>query len=115
MTPADQEFTHDPANGQHGDCMRACIASLLDLPIAAVPHFAQLAAEGKGEFWPDVTEFCRQYGYSFVILRGEYVWSEDPVFHIIAGASPRMAVVFRRLRIVPSVPAIGSELMYSAA
>ncbi|MNN41800.1 hypothetical protein D3C81_1559400 [compost metagenome] len=33
---------------------------------------------------------------------------------VLTWASPRMAVVFRRLRMVPSVPAIGIELMYSA-
>jgi hypothetical protein len=39
MTPVDQSLAHDPANGVWGDCMRACIASLLDLPIERVPHF----------------------------------------------------------------------------
>lgn len=39
MTPVDQSILHDPENGQYGDCMRACVASLLDLPIERVPHF----------------------------------------------------------------------------
>ena len=33
MRPVDQEFTHRPEVGQHGDCQRAVIASLLELPI----------------------------------------------------------------------------------
>lgn len=89
MIPVDQQFVHDPENGQHGDCMRACIASLLELPIADVPHFAQIDAEGKGDFWFAVTAFCRSKGYAFVTMRGRFVWSEDPIYHVIAGPSPR--------------------------
>lgn len=89
MKPVDQQFVHDPANGQHGDCMRACIASLLELPIADVPHFAQLDADGKGDFWFAVTAFCRSHGFAFVTVRGQFVWAEDAIYHIIAGPSPR--------------------------
>lgn len=40
MTPVDAQFKHhDPDAGVHGDCLRACIASLLDLRVEAVPHF----------------------------------------------------------------------------
>ena len=41
MKPVDQEFVHRPDIGQHGDCQRAVIASLLELPITEVPHFLQ--------------------------------------------------------------------------
>lgn len=94
MTPVSQEFMHDPANGLHGDCMRACLASLFDLPIADVPHFAQIAADGKGDFWDGITSFCRARGFSFVIVKGEFVWAEDNVYHIISGPSPRAAGVY---------------------
>ena len=40
MIPVDQEYMHDPETASVGDCFRACIASVLELPIAAVPHFA---------------------------------------------------------------------------
>lgn len=40
MTPVDQEFLHDPASGSYGDCQRACIASILNLPLSEVPNFA---------------------------------------------------------------------------
>lgn len=39
MTPVDCEFEHDPPR-QNGDCLRACVASLLDLPLSEVPHFS---------------------------------------------------------------------------
>lgn len=32
---------HDPENGTWGDCSRACLASLLNLKIDQVPHFAE--------------------------------------------------------------------------
>lgn len=90
MMPVDQEFVHDPTNNQHGDCMRACIASLLDLPREAVPNFAQLDADGEGNFWLLLAEFCRQHGYSFVTIQGRFVWAEDVIYHVISGPSPRI-------------------------
>ena len=44
MTPVDQEFLHDPEAGSVGDCFRACVASVLEVPTAAVPHFALLGS-----------------------------------------------------------------------
>lgn len=41
MTPVKQLYRHDPDQGVQGDCLRAAIASMLDLPAADVPHFAQ--------------------------------------------------------------------------
>ncbi len=40
MTPALCRVEHDPENGKYGDCVRACIASVLDIadPLD-VPHF----------------------------------------------------------------------------
>jgi len=41
MTPVDQRvLDHDPARGRFGDCLRACVASVLELPYEAVPQFA---------------------------------------------------------------------------
>ena len=34
-----QEFRHNPENGEHGDCMRAVIASMLGLEMSEVPNF----------------------------------------------------------------------------
>jgi hypothetical protein len=36
MTPVDQEFLKE--RGEPGDCWRACIATILGLPLAEVPH-----------------------------------------------------------------------------
>ena len=39
MIPVMQKNRHDPTNGIYGDCHRAAIASLLEIPIEDVPHF----------------------------------------------------------------------------
>lgn len=39
MTPVKQSLRHDPENGIWGDCHRAAMASLFDLPLKSVPHF----------------------------------------------------------------------------
>lgn len=40
MTPQHCRVKHDPEQGTYGDCLRACIASLLDLAPESVPHFS---------------------------------------------------------------------------
>lgn len=36
------QIPHKPDEGKHGDCLRACIASLLNVPdVYAVPHFLE--------------------------------------------------------------------------
>lgn len=62
MIPVDQEFMHDPANGTWGDCMRACVASLLDLPREAVPHFFAGGVETSAEFDRRVADFLATHG-----------------------------------------------------
>lgn len=41
MKPVYQREQHDPAAGIWGDCHRAALASLLELPLSAVPHFTR--------------------------------------------------------------------------
>lgn len=39
---------HDPDNGTWGDCTRACVASIFDLPAHEVPHFTVHGEEPLG-------------------------------------------------------------------
>ena len=51
MIPVYQ--TNDPGRfgpTDNGDCLRACLASLLELPLKAVPHFMETAE--KARTWP---------------------------------------------------------------
>lgn len=50
VTPVDQLVLRDPTSGVRGDCLRAVIASLLDLPPSVVPHFlADADADGRSD------------------------------------------------------------------
>lgn len=71
MTPQDQEFTHQPEIGQHGDCQRAVIASLLDLSISEVPHFAQLANGDSDRFYELLQNYLFKKGYVLVSVKAE--------------------------------------------
>jgi len=53
MIPIDQTILHDPDNGQYGDCQRACVASLLEIPIEEVPHFLETGIDA---------DFNKKYG-----------------------------------------------------
>lgn len=45
MTPAMCRVKHNPPQS-YGDCLRACIASVMDLDAEHVPHFADMCARG---------------------------------------------------------------------
>ena len=47
-TQVVQEFRHNPDKGVIGDCWRASLASVLELPRESVPHFMK-------ELWPDLS------------------------------------------------------------
>jgi hypothetical protein len=39
MTPEICRVSHNPERGQYADCVRACVASILDRPAVNVPHW----------------------------------------------------------------------------
>jgi hypothetical protein len=76
VKPVDQTKTTPP----DGDCVAACIASILELPLATVPNFVQ-----RESCWEDWNEW--------LIRRGLYLVSFSPKdwtphgYHIIDGKS----------------------------
>jgi len=63
MTPQKQLFGHDPTQGVYGDCARACVACLLDLPIEDVPHFAaKLINDPDGNFNEEIEVYLLLQG-----------------------------------------------------
>lgn len=93
MIPVDQEFIHAPEKKQYGDCQRAVIASLLNLPISAVPHFLQEANGDAVIYWETLQAFVRSYGFVYLTMPARagqaFFGDEGEVFHEIAGPSPR--------------------------
>jgi hypothetical protein len=114
MTPVDQDRFYEPdlpPDQQRGNCLSAVVASLLDLPLAAVPNFVQdhvdhadeAAPDDAGDWnwWTRLHRFITEQGSRMVYLRN--VDSERPVAvesatfpdpesgeaYAVAGVSPR--------------------------
>jgi hypothetical protein len=91
MTPVMQEHLILDDDSQRGDCVRAVIASLLDLPLDAVPHFVQIDADGGPNWWQHIT--------SWLHARGLALYAVDPTnplfvprageHYLVSGPSPR--------------------------
>lgn len=91
MTPVIQEYPVDLNGGQRGDCVRAVIASLLDLHLADVPHFVQIDADGGPNWWEHITGWLHARGLALYAvdpsvphlapIPGEHYW--------VSGGSPR--------------------------
>lgn len=80
-----QTLLHDPENGVQGNCVQACLASLLATPINSVPEFATLH-KGAGEFWDAVEAWLNKQGYTLQPMPGYY---EVEAPYLASGPSPR--------------------------
>jgi hypothetical protein len=86
MTPVRQSVLY-PADGiGNGDCLVACLASLLDMPLWMVPPFNQMFA--RPDWMERIEQWARTLGYEFDWLDGHQV-DAMPEFYIASGKSPR--------------------------
>ncbi|NUP12948.1 MAG: hypothetical protein HOW73_43465 [Polyangiaceae bacterium] len=93
MKPVDQTTFGHPG----GNCFSACVASLLDLSIDAVPYFM-----GHDDWYRAFNEWLAPRGYHALTFQvGDWVPPADAVL-ILGGQSPRgaHAVVARGLTVV---------------
>jgi hypothetical protein len=93
VIPVDQSIMHAPENGIWGDCMRACIASLLDLPIIDVPHFFEGGCESR-VFDQRVAAFLSTHGLMEIQLDPSYAryvmrQRRQPCYHLMYGDTER--------------------------
>lgn len=94
MKPQEQEFPHDPSNGVYGDCFRATLASILEMPISTVPHFLY---DGNTDYWHKrLNEFLNPLGYIFMCIPAWDLseWRQAnmitcDIYHEISDISPR--------------------------
>ena len=94
MKAVFSSIKHDPDNGDWGDCHRACVASLLELPIEEVPHcwdgYDGSSSEmeiGRRNDW--MTEFLLSKGFilhSFYADGGEI--SLDEMIDMFSDSNP---------------------------
>lgn len=81
-------------NGQVGDCWACCIAAVLDIPRAEVPHFLAESSDGRS-MDADTQRFLNQRGLVMVLVQSEIWiprWANDdapPLPVIAAGPTPR--------------------------
>ncbi len=99
MTPQNMLTLHDPDNGQYGDCFRACIASLMDMPAESVPHVLEnYGAEEDADFIGRMNDWLRPHGFLFLefptacdednlsrVSRGYFY----DLHYVLLGTSPR--------------------------
>ncbi len=85
MVPVDQTtFVPELAGIDTGNCLQAAVASLLELPLETVPHFAAIPGD-DGEWWWALVEFARGHGFAIAQC-------DEPiggVLGIMTGKSPR--------------------------
>jgi len=100
MTPVKQTILHDPENGVFGNCAQAAFASIFELPLGDVPHFADGAdntKEGGLIYEKALLDWLSTMGYSSISLQivPEYLelWCDHIAkrteYHLISGMSPR--------------------------
>lgn len=90
MTPVKQRIRTDPAAGTFGDCHRAAVATLLSLPLDAVPHFAD-GGPSADEFKRREREFLATHG--LVPIDAVYAGREasvDLILHVVGALNPRV-------------------------
>ena len=96
MTPVDMLQMSQRERGIFGDCLRACVASLLDLPAESVPHFLQAAFKDRrmDEVLIYIADFLKPLGLGYLAInmptRGlVHAWPWYDCYHIMTGPTER--------------------------
>ncbi len=68
MKPVNMTVPTDPAAGTFGDCARACVASIFELPGAWVPHFCHdgmqpVGPDGEFAWMTRLYAWSKQHGH----------------------------------------------------
>ena len=104
MKPTKQTVLHDPANGKHGNCLSAVLASLLHLPIEDVPVFS----EPHPKWQQDLNEWLRPFGLAYLQIGRFDEWCAEVgvkgCHHEVAGPTKRSNDVLHACVGVDGVP-----------
>jgi hypothetical protein len=82
MIPVDQTTFGMP----HGNCLSACVASLLHLPITQVPAFCD---KPDIDWWKRLLEWLHERGWYGLMLNPPAGGKPPRGYHIRSGKSPR--------------------------
>ncbi|WP_422049879.1 hypothetical protein [Shimia sp.] len=78
MDRQKQLIKHDPDNGQWGDCYRTCVAIIMGMPAAEVPHFCD---GGGHDGAKESQDWLRERGLSHVTI---YYTAENDLEKILS-------------------------------
>ncbi len=75
-----------------GDCFSACLASILEIPLADVPRFGELYGEDD-DWQPHICEWLKRFGYAYIDVDVTDYTVDALLPHlgycIVTGMSPR--------------------------
>ena len=81
MKPVMCMVKDDPENGSYGDCVRACLASMLELESSEVPHFfADYSEEDVQRQNREMQEWFAERGLTLAFLGLPGGWSQTRFF-----------------------------------
>lgn len=76
--------------GEYGNCLSACVASILELPLRGVPHFVS-PSDDEGSWFGKMYAFLHTHGFEIVpfymggtnpktgiLYRDEFTWAKLP-------------------------------------
>lgn len=91
MKPVRQRYYRGrDVDGVPGDCHRACIASMLELPLFAVPHF-NLEAEvdvSVWRFWNMIDDFLSSHGLFRITIKLQIQTLDELFCHVANWSHP---------------------------
>lgn len=125
MTPVYQDKFFEPGvgtEGQRGNCLTAVVASLLDLPLRAVPNFLEIEVLGGPNWWHHTCYYLHLMGKKVVYFNPR----NPPInrYYTMAGLSKRATeespihhiVIFKDGKLVHDpVPNADGNLTYDEA
>ena len=86
MIPVEQTILHDPDKGLIGNCLQACIASILNKSIDQVPHFV---ARKKADWFDVMNDWLLQNAGVEAMMISEDSNIAPSGYAILNGKSPR--------------------------
>ncbi|NPT59084.1 hypothetical protein [Paraburkholderia elongata] len=87
MKPVKQTKLYSADGIHNGNCLAACIASLLDLPLWMVPPFEDMF--GRGDHTSRMIEWLNHMFKLELVWEDGHPVDELPEFYIAVGRSPR--------------------------
>ena len=77
--------------GSNGNCFSACLASLFELPIEAVPNFFEVGGNDAPLWWAAVRDWLRPHGFGVMSLSfpNPSLFEEFEGWFIVSGESIR--------------------------